>query len=110
MILGELLCGRPLLVERNPQRALRRTIDEDVALPDSVVVDSDLRAILLRAVARTVEARYDSAAAMIIALQAWLQAHDGTAAATASHGTVDFLLRRMRHKSDFPALSDAVTL
>ena len=24
------------------------------------------------------------------------------------HGTLDFLLRRMRHKSDFPALSDAV--
>src|SRR5262245_14717912 len=108
MILGELLCGRPLLVERDPQRALRRTIDEDVALPASVAVDSDLRAILLRAVARTVAERYDSAAAMANALQAWQQAGDGAPAAMASHGTVDFLLRRMRHKSDFPALSDAV--
>ncbi|MCK7494263.1 MAG: protein kinase [Comamonadaceae bacterium] len=28
--------------------------------------------------------------------------------AAAGHGTLDFLLRRMRHKSDFPALSESV--
>ena len=25
------------------------------------------------------------------------------------HGTLDFLLRRMRHKSDFPAMSDSIS-
>jgi len=108
MILGELLCGRALLVERDPHRALRRTINEDVALPDSPAIDASLRAIVLRAVTRNVAARFDGAAAMTGALQEWLRAGEGDPVAAASHGTVEFLLRRMRHKSDFPALSDAV--
>ena len=46
------------------------------------------------------------------ALQTWqtpaLVAAPKPAAGTAGGGTLDFLLRRMRHKSDFPAMSDAV--
>jgi serine/threonine protein kinase len=108
MILGELLAGRALLHERDPQRALHRTIHEDVVLPESDAVDAGLRAILQRALARTPGARFDSAGALVNALDAWVQATDGASAAPASNGTLDFLLRRMRHKSDFPALSDAV--
>ena len=108
MILGELLCGRALLVERDPRCALRRTIDEDVVLPESAPVDDALRAIVLQAVTRNAAARFDGAASMARALQGWLRAGEGEAVAAGQHGTVEFLLRRMRHKSDFPALSDAV--
>jgi serine/threonine protein kinase len=108
MILGELLTGRALLIERDPHRALHRTIHEDVVLPESEAVDATLRAIVQRAVARTPAARFDGAAALIAALDAWIRVTDGPGAAPASNGTLDFLLRRMRHKSDFPALSDAV--
>ncbi|HET7526692.1 MAG TPA: HDOD domain-containing protein, partial [Burkholderiaceae bacterium] len=107
MILGELLCGRPLVVERDPQRALRRTIDEDVVLPADAAIDEGLRAIVLRAAARDATARFDGVVAMAAAVQEWLGPADAAPAA-ASHGTLDFLLRRMRHRSDFPALSDAV--
>lgn len=108
MIFGELLTGRALLVERDPHRALHRTIHEDVVLPQSDAIDASLRAIVQRAVARTEGSRFDSAAALAAALDAWVQAIEGPAGAPASNGTLDFLLRRMRHKSDFPALSDAV--
>ncbi len=108
MILGELLSGRPLLQERDPHRALHRTIHEDVLLPESDAIDAGLRAIVQRALARTAGSRFDSAGALVAALDAWIQATDGPASAPASNGTLDFLLRRMRHKSDFPALSDAV--
>jgi serine/threonine protein kinase len=110
MILGELLSGRPLLAESNPRRALQRTIAEDVVVPDSAAIDAGLRAIVLRAVARDPALRYDSVAALAAALDGWGGAGvDANAAAAASgNGTLDFLLRRMRHKSDFPALSDAV--
>ena len=67
-----------------------------------------LRAIVLRALARAPGSRFDSAGALTAALDAWVQATDGPNAAPVSNGTLDFLLRRMRHKSDFPALSDAV--
>jgi serine/threonine protein kinase len=108
MILGELLTGKQLLQERDSQRALHRTIHEDVLLPESDAIDANLRVIVQRAVARAPGARFDGAGALIGALDAWVQATDGPNAAPASNGTLDFLLRRMRHKSDFPALSDAV--
>ncbi len=108
MILGELLHGKALLQERDPHRALHRTIHEDVLLPESDAIDAGLRAIVQRALARAAGSRFDSAAALVAALDAWIQATDGPAGAPASNGTLDFLLRRMRHKSDFPALSDAV--
>ncbi|WP_395702921.1 protein kinase domain-containing protein [Aquabacterium sp.] len=108
MVLAELLAGKPLLREKDPYRALHRVVNEDMALPEGVSVDDGLRAVVQRALARDAALRYDSAAAMRDGLQAWLQPQQADAAAASSNGTLDFLLRRMRHKSDFPTLSDSV--
>jgi serine/threonine protein kinase len=108
MMLAELLVGTGLVRERDPYRALHRVIHEDIQLPDSVQADDALRAVVQRALARDPALRYASAAAMRDALQAWLQPQAVDGAAAASSGTLDFLLRRMRHKSDFPTLSDSV--
>jgi serine/threonine protein kinase len=81
MILGEVLCGHALLVERDAQRALRRTIEEDVVLPESTTIDAGLRAIVLRAVARDAASRFDNVAAMTNALNGWLGAGDSNAVA-----------------------------
>ncbi|MBY0468193.1 MAG: protein kinase [Burkholderiaceae bacterium] len=113
LLLAELLAGRRVMVESDANRAVQRAIDEDLALPECTPADVDdkLRAIVLRAMARDAATRYPSAAAFREALQAWAQpaVTAGTASAAAGSGTLDFLLRRMRHKSDFPALSDAVS-
>ncbi|HSW07679.1 protein kinase domain-containing protein [Aquabacterium sp.] len=109
MVLAEMLCGKPLLREKDPYRALHRVVNEDMALPDGVQIDDALRAVVQRALARDATMRFDSASAMRDALQAWLQPQQGEGAAGgASNGTLEFLLRRMRHKSDFPTLSDSV--
>ncbi|MCE1194380.1 MAG: HDOD domain-containing protein [Acidovorax sp.] len=68
--------------------------------------DDGLRAIVQRALAREPGGRYASAAEFRDALRAW--AAPASAPTAASNATLDFLLRRMRHKSDFPALSDSV--
>ncbi|MBL8342048.1 MAG: HDOD domain-containing protein [Rubrivivax sp.] len=111
VMLGELLAGAPLLKETDPWRALERVCAEDLLLPDSVRVDDALRAIVHRALARAPAERYDSARAMHAALQAWAQPESSAPApplAAEVHATLEFLLRRIRHKSDFPALSDSV--
>lgn len=108
MLFAELLTGTPMLRERDPYRALHRIVNEDMRLPESVQVDDGLRAIVQRALARDAALRYDGAGAMRDALQAWLQPQADAAAAANASGTLDFLLRRMRHKSDFPTLSDSV--
>jgi serine/threonine protein kinase len=113
LVLAELLAGRRVMVESDANRAVHRAINEDLALPECTgpEVDDKLRAIVLRAMARDASRRYASAAAFSEALQAWAQpaVAAGTTSAAAGNGTLDFLLRRMRHKSDFPALSDAVS-
>jgi serine/threonine protein kinase len=113
LLLAELLAGQRVMVESDANRAVQRAINEDLTLPECTGTDVDdkLRAIVLRAMARDTATRYPSAAAFREALQAWAQpaAAPGATSATSSSGTLDFLLRRMRHKSDFPALSDAVS-
>ena len=62
-----------------------------------------------RAIARDPAQRYDTAASLRDALMQWLAPVDEALPNAASgHGTLDFLLRRMRHKSDFPALTAQV--
>ena len=110
-LLGELLSGQRLLQERDPLRALQRVQREDLLLPPDAGVDDALCSIVQRALARQPERRFDTAAALRDALAGWLGAGSqppDAAGATGAHGTLDFLLRRMRHKSDFPALGEAV--
>ena len=109
LVLGELLAGTRLVPEREPLAALRRVRDDDLQLPEEADADDRLRAIVQRAIARDPAARYDGAASLRDALMQWLAPPDDAGAGAGSgHGTLDFLLRRMRHKSDFPALSGHV--
>ena len=112
LVLGELLSGAPLLAERNPLLALQRVQTEDLLLSAAATSDDRLRAIVQRAIARKPEQRFESAAALRDAMMLWLAPTEEVASAQlpagSGHGTLDFLLRRMRHKSDFPALSAQV--
>ena len=109
LVLGELLSGRRLLVERDARAALRRVQREDLLLPESAAVDDRLRGIVQRAIARDPTQRYDTAASLRDALMQWLAPVDEALPETGSgHGTLDFLLRRLRQKSDFPALTEQV--
>ena len=109
MLLGELLAGMPLLRERDPYRAIHRVQHEDFAVPAQVRIDDTLRAIVARAVARDPRQRYDSAASFRDALVAWANpTEQGDATAGGGHGTLEFLLRRMKHKRDFPALGESI--
>ena len=116
IVFAELLSGRRLIVEREPHRAMQRVASEDLALPAdlSSEVDEALRGVLRRALERDPERRWQTAADFRAALQAWLAPAPvdvepaGARSASTGNGTLDFLLRRMRHKSDFPALSESV--
>ncbi len=109
VMLGELLAGAPLLRETDPYRAIARVQAEDLQLPASVKVDETLRGIVHRALARQAAARYDSARSMHTALSGWLTPDALASRQDAdSPAALEFLLRRMRHKTDFPAMSSSV--
>ena len=115
MMLGQMICGRPLLDERDPYRALERVLKEDIVWPldgqpaaqGKDATDDALRALVMRAVSRDPSRRPESAAAFRNALHEWLDPAP-VGAEGGDRATLEFLLRRMRHKTDFPALSDAV--
>jgi serine/threonine protein kinase len=116
IVLAEMLSGKPLIAESDPLRAIYRVSHEQLSLPKnlSAEVDDRLRAIVLRALALEPAQRHTSARVFKDELVKWAgTAQEGSLAGAAQannsgSSTLDFLLRRMRHKTDFPAMSDAV--
>ncbi|MES2879826.1 MAG: HDOD domain-containing protein [Pseudomonadota bacterium] len=101
------------IVLADPMRAIYRVIHEQLTLPADLSgdVDDELRAILMRALAHDPMQRHASAKVFRDELAKWSSASskvDEPDAAAHGSSTLDFLLRRMRHKSDFPAMSDSV--
>ncbi|MFG6462847.1 HDOD domain-containing protein [Roseateles sp. DXS20W] len=110
VVLAEMLSGQRLNHDPDPWRAVQRVQTTDLVLPSGLAPDVDdaLRAIVQRGLARDPHARWPSATQMRDALASWLRPVAEPDADAQDAPVLDFLLRRMRHKSDFPALSDAI--
>ncbi|MFM2120409.1 MAG: hypothetical protein RL722_1877 [Pseudomonadota bacterium] len=131
LILGEMLAGRRLNSARDAMEALQRVATTELSLPGGLApdVDDPLRAIVQRSLALDPARRWAGARDFHAALVGWLHpmaapapaaspassprpASGGGLPGSASAGApaaLDFLLRRMRSRSDFPAMSDAVS-
>ncbi len=110
LVLFEMLTGQRAVQGSDLYAILHRIANDDIRLPESVSVDSRLSAILFKSIARDPGLRYQTAAQFAEALDNYLDpADEPVPAASGRQATIDFLLRRMRHKSDFPALSESVT-
>lgn len=111
LVLGEMLLGHPLVAETDPYRAIYRVAHEDLQLPQDAEhpVDDALRAVVQRALARDPALRYPTADEMAHDVRAWMNALPDSAESTGTEATgsatLEFLLRRMRRTSDFPAMS-----
>jgi len=105
MSLYEMVTGKPAVTGKDPYQILHQVANEPFAPPSHVntEIDERLDDLILKALAKDPAARFDSAAHMEDALLCYLSPEPVTA--EPSQGTLDFLLRRMRYKSDFPALS-----
>lgn len=74
-------------------------------------IDEKLASIIARATALDPAMRYDSAEQMRTALRLYATPDEPrmpVPAADGGSGVLDFLLRRMQHKGDFPALSESI--
>lgn len=114
LMLAELLWGKPLQTDADVYQAFYRAAYQPLTLPVALLDDMDdgLRAVLLRALHPDAQQRFPGSDVFLAALQAWQTQQDGTTthgqAAGSANSTLEFLLRRMRHKTDFPALSESV--
>lgn len=111
MMLYEMLTGSNPVRAATLKEVLERITQKAIAAPSSLNgdVDEKLDSIVLRALAKKPEDRYQSAEQMTEALEGWLQPEAIRGPETSGQSTLDFLLRRMRHKSDFPAISQSIS-
>lgn len=111
MVLYEMLAGQPAVSGDNVFQLLHRMANEKIPPPSSLnpAVDEKLDDIVLKALAPQPDGRYTDAAEMEKALRAYLDPAMDAVSPGGDGGTLEFLLRRMRHKSDFPALSGAIS-
>jgi serine/threonine protein kinase len=114
LVLIEMLAGQPVVRGDSAAAMLHQILNQAVTLPTGLNVDNQLASIILKACARDPELRTASAAQMKSQLDDYLGAAatpiDTAGAAEArKKDTLEFLIRRMKHKTDFPALSDSVS-
>ena len=110
-MLYEMIAGRTAAQGETVKEVLQRVVQEDPSPPSrhNSEVDEKLDALVLRGLVRRPEQRYSTAREMIDALRAWLEPEIPPALTTeANQSTIEFLLRRMRVKSEFPALSHSI--
>ena len=112
LVFYELLTGQRAVQGKTMHDVMRKITDEDIRIPEKsgIELDDELVSLLYKAIARDPAQRFFTVAQMREAIDHYLKPEDEPAAsAEAQQSTIDFLLRRMRHKSDFPALSESVS-
>ena len=113
LILYEMVAGRKAVSGSDIHQVMRRIVSEPIELPkdSATTIDENLGDIILKALTQNPLDRYASAQEMDEALRAYMLTGEKSVhtSAESKQSTLDFLLRRMRHKSDFPALSESVS-
>ncbi|SFN74352.1 Serine/threonine protein kinase [Formivibrio citricus] len=115
MTLYQMLTGRLPVEGGSLFATLNRIANEKIAPPSSIRpgIDEQLDHLVMVALFKEPQERYANVSAMREALTDWLEAGKNEPAKEGAGGsrnsTLDFLLRRMSHTADFPALSQTIS-
>ena len=114
LVMIEMISGIPPIRGETTAALMHQILNQPVTLPTNVAVDPKLATIILTACNRDPALRLESAAQMKSMLDDYLGGaatpiETGAVTEAKKQDTLDFLMRRMRHKTDFPALSDSVS-
>ena len=113
MMLYELLTGQYAVRGKSIEEVMRRIVSETIAGPSkhNPKIDERLDDLILKALRKDPAQRFEDAWKMKNAFELYLSpdaAESTKPSSESKQSTLDFLLRRMRLKSDFPALSEAI--
>lgn len=114
LIFYEMVLGHPAVQADNYVAVMYKIASETLPPPsrENRDIDRELDEIFLRAVEKKPEVRYPGASSMREDLESYLarsgQAEEAASGNGTGHSTLDFLLRRIRHKGDFPSFSQNI--
>jgi serine/threonine protein kinase len=108
----ELLTGKPAFVGNDVYQVINAIANTEVVPPSQACpgIDEGLDALILKSLEKKPDERYADANAMLNAFNNYLALDDTTSPKENSDATVKFLLRRMRHKKDFPVFSHTISV
>jgi eukaryotic-like serine/threonine-protein kinase len=112
LVFAEMLTARPVIEESDPYRAIYKIAHEPIVWPDPQApeIDDGLRSLVHRCLHKEAFERWQSVDEFEAALRTWLEPQNPNQSnAGGSNATLEFLLRRMRYRSDFPTLSNSVS-
>ncbi len=112
LIFYQLLTGQ-LAVDGDDVYQLLNAIANSPIKPPSKInkdIDERLDALILKALEKDTQNRYQTGGEMLTALENYLALSDAINLQDDSDATVQFLLRRMNHKKDFPAFSQTINI
>ncbi|NNM82847.1 MAG: protein kinase [Burkholderiales bacterium] len=108
MLLYVMLTGKSPVEGSSMEQVLKNISTKKSPPPSSMnpEIDEQIDSIVLKAVSLDPSDRYREAGAMMTDIRAYLEPAPATREGNQS--TLEFLLRKMKRKSDFPALSQAI--
>jgi serine/threonine protein kinase len=114
LILYEMLTGHQVYSANNTMAVMYKITNETIAPPSkrNPEIDKDLDAIIMKSLEKDPVNRYANVAEMQAALKKYLNIDDEDEKVSSdsnTSSTVEFLLRRMKLKKDFPAVSSHIS-
>ncbi len=112
LVFYEMLTGKPAADGDDIYQILNRISNEKFEAPSSVnkAVDEGLDDLILKTLVKDPQQRFADAGVMLQAFNDYLSVSDQASNGENHDATVAFLLRRMRHKSDFPVFSQTISI
>ncbi|MBT4450984.1 MAG: HDOD domain-containing protein [Gammaproteobacteria bacterium] len=112
LIFYELLTGQKAVDGDDVYQILNAIANTPIPEPSSKNsnVDENMDAFIMKALEKNPENRYKTAGEMLSAFEDNLALKDAMNHSDTSDSTVQFLLRRMSHKKDFPAFSRTISI
>ena len=111
LVCYELLTGKTAFAGNDVYQVLNAIANTDVVPPSQInaEIDERLDALIMKSLAKNPAERYADAGAMLQALNDYLALDETEISHESGDATVGFLLRRMRHKKDFPVFSQTIS-
>ncbi len=112
LVFYEMLTGKSAVDGDDIYQILNRISNEKIEPPSRInkAIDEGLDDFILKALIKDPQQRFADAGAMLQAFNDYLSVNDQASDGENHDATVAFLLRRMRHKSDFPVFSQTISI
>ena len=112
LVFYEMLTGKTAVQGNDVYQILNAITHSNIAAPSKVnsAIDDGLDALILKSLEKDPQHRYANAGEMLKAFSNYLSINDESKHSDLSGTTANFLLRRMRHKKDFPAFSQTISI